>query len=64
MNLNDENDFSKKLCDIIHNLTKQNISKKSISININKHRSIADVQVKYYYSLNTHNNLLFVLLMN
>jgi len=45
--LNDENDFSQRLYNIIDNLAKQNIAKKSISININRQiSSIADIQVK------------------
>ncbi len=44
--VNNENDFSKKLDDIIHNLAKQNMTKKSISINNNKPSSNANIQVK------------------
>jgi hypothetical protein len=50
--VNDENDFSTKLTNIIHNLAQQNISKKSISININKHQSLADIQVNILVRLN------------
>jgi hypothetical protein len=44
--VNNENDFSKKLDDIIHNLAKQNMTKKSILVNNNKPSSNANIQVK------------------
>lgn len=44
--VNNENEFSKKLGDIINNLVNQNIDKKIISINKNKNDSITDIQVK------------------
>lgn len=43
----DENDFSKKLDGIIHNLAKQNIPKKSLSNNNNQHSPSTEVQVIY-----------------
>ncbi len=45
--VNNENDFCQRLCDIIHQLAKQNLRKEPTSINLSKHGTIAEIQVDY-----------------
>ena len=45
--VNNENEFSKKLDDIINNLVNQNLKKKPVLIHMNKNNSIEDIQVKF-----------------
>ena len=46
--INDKNDFSFKLSDIINNLAKQNLTRRSISVKNNDQKSTAETQVNYF----------------